>query len=221
MTKGGLFIVVSAPSGTGKSSLCKAVIGMCPELHFSVSCTTRPQRRGEVNGKDYFFISEETFRERIRQGEFIEWVENFGYLYGTSAKTIKAFLAEDYDLILDVESRGAKALKECYPDSIFVFILPPSLSVLRSRLSGRGGESKAEMEARLAKARDEIGEVLWYDYVIFNDCLEEAIDQLRAVYLAEKSRYGRLKGKIGALLNEWKMPASDRRERPADGDVLR
>jgi len=88
-------------------------------------------------------------------------------------------------------------------------------------LSGRGGESKAEMEARLAKARDEIGEVLWYDYVIFNDCLEEAIDQLRAVYLAEKSRYGRLKGKIGALLNEWKMPASDRRERPADGDVLR
>jgi guanylate kinase len=174
-----------------------------------------------VNGKDYFFISEETFRERIRQGEFIEWVENFGYLYGTSAKTIKAFLAEDYDLILDVESRGAKALKECYPDGIFVFILPPSLSVLRSRLSGRGGESKAEMEARLAKARDEIGEVLWYDYVIFNDCLEEAIDQLRAVYLAEKSRYGRLKGKIGALLNEWKMPASDRRERPADGDVLR
>jgi guanylate kinase len=219
--KEGLFIVVSAPSGTGKSSLCKAVLGMCPELHFSVSFTTRPPRRGEVNGKDYFFISEEAFRERIRQGEFIEWVENFGYFYGTSEKTIKAILAEGYDLILDVESRGAKALKNKYPDGIFVFILPPSMSVLRSRLSGRGGESETEMETRLAKAGEEVGEVLWYDYVIFNDALEDAIDHLRAIYLAEKSRYRRLKVKIRALLNEWEALTSARRERPADGDVVR
>ena len=218
--KEGMLIVVSAPSGTGKSSLCKAVLGMCPELRFSVSFTTRPPRRGEVNGEDYFFISEEAFRERIRQGEFIEWVENYGYFYGTSEKAINTFLDEGYDLLLDVESRGAKALKNRYPDGIFVFILPPSLSVLRSRLRGRGGESEVEMEARLAKAREEIGEVLWYDYVIFNDALEDAIDHLRAVYLAEKSRYSRLKVKIGALLNEWKTWTYVRSERPAGGDVV-
>lgn len=216
----GLLIVVSAPSGTGKSSLCRAVLSLCPELHFSVSFTTRPPRRGETDGKDYFFISEKEFRQRVRRGEFIEWVENYGYLYGTSEKTINAFLDEGYDLILDVETRGAKALKERHPEGIFVFILPPSLSVLRNRLQGRKGESEEEMEVRLAKAKEEIEEVLWYDYVIFNDALEDAIDRLKAVYLAEKSRYERLRGKIGTLMDEWKGQTSACSGRPADSDFL-
>jgi len=171
---------------------------MFPDVRFSVSCTTRPPRPGEVNGKDYHFISEEAFRELIARGEFVEWVENYGRLYGTPKKTMAAYLEMGQDLILDIEPRGAKAIREHYPHGVFVFVLPPSLSELKARLAKRG-EGAAVVERRLQASLDEIREALWYDYVIFNERLNEAVDQFRAIYIAEKSRRDRFHDKIAAF----------------------
>ena len=195
----GLLIVLSAPSGAGKTTICREILRMFPDVRFSVSTTTRPPRPGEVDGKDYHFVSKEEFRERIDRGEFIEWVENYGQLYGTSKKTMDSFLERGHDLILDIEPRGAKAIREHYPRGVFILILPPSLSELKSRLAKRG-ESAAIMERRLRTALDEIREALWYDYVIFNERLDEAVDRFRAVYIAERCRRERHAERIAAFL---------------------
>ncbi|MBU2055552.1 MAG: guanylate kinase [Proteobacteria bacterium] len=188
-------MIISAPSGAGKTSICRKIMQMFPNLHFSVSHTTRPPRPGEVDGKDYVFLSEAEFRERIARGEFVEWVENYGQLYGTSKKTMDAFLEQGYDLLLDLEPRGARTIREQYPRGVFIFILPPSLSELKARLAKRG-ESDAVMENRLRTSLDEIKEALWYDYIIFNERLGEAVDRFRAVYIAEKSRRTRCMERI-------------------------
>jgi len=195
----GLLIVLSAPSGAGKTTICREILRMFPDVRFSVSTTTRPPRPGEVDGKDYHFVSKEEFRERIDRGEFIEWVENYGQLYGTSKKTMDAFLKRGHDLILDIEPRGAKAIREQYPRGVFILILPPSLAELKSRLAKRG-ESTAVMECRLRTALDEIREALWYDYIIFNERLDEAVDRFRAIYMAEKCRRDRHRERIAAFL---------------------
>ena len=193
-------MVVSAPSGTGKTSICRDFLRMCPNVKFSVSYTTRPRRPGEVHGKDYYFISEESFKELVAQGEFTEWVENYGHLYGTSRKTMKDFLDKGTDLILDIEPRGARTLKQSYHRGVFVFILPPSMDELRARLGKRGAENEGTVKRRWEAAMDEIREITWYDYVIFNDRLERAVDYLRAIYVAEKSRRERLMSEIRNFL---------------------
>lgn len=190
-----LFMVVSAPSGTGKTSICREFLKLCPKIRFSVSSTTRPPRPGEKEGVDYFFVSEEAFREQIQKEAFVEWVNNYGHYYGTSKEMIQNLLGKGGDLLLDIEPVGAKALKKSYPDSVFVFILPPSLKALKSRLNRRG-EIPEVMEKRLGKAMDEIKEIMWYDYVIINKDLRDATDCLRSIYIAEKSRRERLKEKI-------------------------
>jgi guanylate kinase len=197
----GVLMVVSAPSGAGKTSVCREILRLFPNVRFSVSCTTRPPRPDEVNGKDYDFISTAEFRKRLARGEFVEWVENYDQLYGTSKTTMNAFLNQGYDLILDIERRGAKAIREQYPRAIFIFILPPSLAELKSRLSLRG-ESAVIMERRLRSSLDEIREALWYDYIIFNEKLEEAVDQFRAVYIAERSRRDRFTERIEAFFQD-------------------
>jgi guanylate kinase len=189
---GGVFIVVSAPSGAGKTSIIRQVLEKCPDIVYSVSYTTRLPRPGETDGQDYHFVTEEDFRDRIVRGEFAEWEEYSGYLYGTSSRTITALLEKGADLILDIEPRGAAVLKKQHPGGIFVFILPPSMDELTKRLNGRGFGSKEEREARLKRALEEIHEVAWYDYIIFNDRLESAIDQLRSIYVAEKHRRERV-----------------------------
>ena len=197
----GLLMVVSAPSGAGKTSICREILRRFPNIRFSVSCTTRPPRPGEINGRDYEFISDAEFRERVVRGEFVEWVENYGYLYGTSKKTMGTFLSQGYDLILDIEPRGAKAIRENYPGGIFIFILPPTFADLKSRLSIRG-ESAAVMERRLRSSLDEIREALWYHYIIFNENLEEAVNRFQAVYIAEMSRRDRWTERVEAFLKE-------------------
>ncbi|MBP7765251.1 MAG: guanylate kinase [Syntrophaceae bacterium] len=192
----GLIFVVSAPSGTGKSTICRRLLAACPDLEFSVSHTSRPPRPGEADGRDYCFISRADFEERIALGEFVEWVENYGNLYGTSVKAIGAVLARGKDLLLDIEPRGARAIKERYPDAVFVFILPPSRDELLKRLEKRGHESAKVIQERFAQAERELREVLWYDYAVFNEDLEAAVLQTIAVYRAEKCKVSRLRGAI-------------------------
>jgi len=196
----GLFLIVSAPSGTGKTSICREVMKMYPGIRFSTSYTSRSPRPGEVNGKDYFFVSRDEFQAMIGRGEFVEWAENYGQLYGTSATVLDAYAEDNQDVILDVDPRGAKALKARYPGAVFVFILPPSLEELKNRLRNRGHENEAALIRRFGNAVAEMGEVVWYDYVIFNDTLSEAIDLLRAIYLAEKNRTSRRKADIEKLI---------------------
>jgi len=196
----GLYIAVSAPSGVGKTSIIRRLLEKCPNVLYSISYTTRSPRRGETDGKDYYFVTEKDFRDRIARGEFAEWAEYSGYLYGTSVKTMKAFLEKGFDLILDVDPRGACALKKHYPGGIFVFIFPPSMDELRRRLNGRGSDSEEQMQTRLDMAFDEMREVAWYDYVIFNDELKSAINLLMSIYVAEKHKREKLTEKINDFL---------------------
>jgi guanylate kinase len=192
-------MVVSAPSGTGKTSICREFLKMCPDIRFSVSSTTRPPRPGEKNGLDYFFISQSAFQEQIEKEAFAEWALNYGYYYGTAKETMKNILGAGCDLILDVEPKGAKILKKNYPGGVFVFILPPSLEALKSRLKTRG-EIPEVMQKRLDKAMDEIKEIIWYDYTIINEDIRNAADSLRSIYIAEKCRRERMMKKIRPFL---------------------
>jgi guanylate kinase len=192
----GIFIIVSAPSGAGKSSLCQRLMQAYPEIKFSVSYTSRPPRPNEVNGKDYHFISRKEFKNRIDQGEFVEWVENYGHLYGSSRNVMKEFIQDGRDLLLDIEPRGAKKIKQEFKGGIYVFILPPSRSELLKRLEKRGHETDEVIQKRFRQAENELKEISWYDYVIFNEDLETAVNQLTSIYIAEKCKRSRLKNEI-------------------------
>ena len=192
----GLFIVVSAPSGAGKSSLCQRLMQAYPEIKFSVSYTSRTPRPNEVNGKDYYFISREEFQERIDRGEFIEWVENYGNLYGSSRKAMEEFVQDNRDLLLDIEPRGAKKVKKYFDGGVYVFVLPPSRSELLKRLEKRGHETDDVIQKRFKQAESELKEISWYDYIIFNKDLETAVNQLISIYTAEKCKRSRLQNEI-------------------------
>ena len=199
MTEKGLCIVVSAPSGSGKSTICRRLLAACPDMEFSVSFTSRPPRPNEIDGKDYHFISREDFQRRIGQGEFVEWVENYGEFYGTSCRSLQDVLSRGKDLLLDIEPRGAKEMKRKLQEGVFVFVLPPSLDELLKRLQKRGHETPEAIQKRFAQAASELGEVLWYDYAVINEDLDTAVGQLIAIYRAEKCRTSRLRGTMGHL----------------------
>jgi guanylate kinase len=196
----GLYLVVSAPSGAGKTTICKRILSMFPNIKYSVSYTTRPPRPEEEDGRDYHFVSQECFQDRIAKGGFAEWSENFGYLYGTSLDAMKDHLQHGFDLMLDVEPQGAKAIKKNYPGGAFIFIMPPSMDELEKRLINRGFESSENMLLRINQAKDMMKEYDWYDYVIFNDNLSDAVDCFRSIYIAEKSRRARWEGRVSHLL---------------------
>ncbi len=202
MSNNSVIMVVSAPSGTGKTSICRPLLREFPALRFSVSFTTRPPRRGEADGRDYHFVTPDAFREKIQAGDFVEWAENYGHLYGTSRGVIEEIRGRGEDILLDVEPRGARALKEIYPKGVFVFVLPPDLAELQRRLWKRGDGDEEVRRWRYQKARDEIQEVFWYDYIVVNDRLEQAIERMRAIYLAEKCRRERQMGIVSPLLAE-------------------
>lgn len=193
-------MVVSAPSGTGKTTICKKILGMFPNIKYSVSYTTRPPRPEEEDGRDYHFVSQQYFQDRIAKGGFAEWAENFGYLYGTSLDAMKNHLECGLDLMLDIEPQGAKAIKKNYPGGAFIFIMPPSMDELKKRLVNRGFESSENLLLRINQAQDMMKECYWYDYVIFNDNLNDAIDSFRSIYIAEKSKCTRWQGRVNDLL---------------------
>ncbi len=183
-----MVFVITAPSGTGKTTLLKKLLASDPRLRFSISYTTRPPRPGEVPGEDYFFVSPEEFRRLRDAGALVEWVEQFGYGYGTSRQWVEETLAAGVDVIFDIETRGARALKQEFPQGTFVFILPPSLEQLELRLQVRGDLDPGELHRRLQQGRSELAEVPWYDFVVVNDDLAEALGQLQAIVKAGRCR---------------------------------
>ena len=202
MKKKGLLFVVSAPSGTGKTTLCRAMLKIFPHLHFSVSYTTRSKRPGDKHGKDYYFISREDFQMMIDRGDFVEWAEIYGHRYGTAKTILERIREEGRDVILDIDGQGARQVRDQVLQGIFIFILPPSREELQRRLSRRRTEGKAALEERLRKAKAEMAEARWYDYIIVNDELGKAQDQLQAIILAEHCRRERMAGVIEDLLSE-------------------
>jgi guanylate kinase len=191
MKREGLLFIISAPSGAGKTTLCKEVIDIFPNLRHSVSYTTRSPRPGEVHGRDYFFISPAEFERMVTAGEFAEWAEVHGNRYGTAIKTLEGYRAEGIDVILDIDCQGARQLKERYREGVFVFILPPNFHELRRRLDMRNSDSAEVKERRIKCAADEIKESRWYDYVIVNDVYSKAVEELKAVLIAEQCRAAR------------------------------
>jgi guanylate kinase len=200
--KKGLLFVVSAPSGTGKTTLCRAMTPIFPALHYSISYTTRPPRPGDENGRDYHFISTEDFQKMIKGNEFAEWAEIYGHRYGTSKTFLEKARAEGRDVILDIDGQGARQLRNKNWGGTFIFLLPPSWAELEQRLSNRKTEGKAALEERLRKARAEMAEARWYDYIIINDELEKARERLKAIILAEHCRQERMMEALEDLLLE-------------------
>jgi len=192
MEKKGLLFVVSAPSGAGKTSLCRGVVEELPNVHYSVSYTTRPPRPDEVDGKDYCFVDEATFRERIDKNDFLEWAEVHGNLYGTSREALMSRTEKGVDVILDVDSQGAMTLKKKCADGVYVYILPPSFEALRQRLTDRRSDSEAEIARRLQKAREEIWNYRQYYYLIVNENYKDALRDLTAIVLAERIKAKRV-----------------------------
>lgn len=187
-TRRGCLFIVSAPSGAGKTTLCQKLSSILPNLRHSVSYTTRPMRPGEVNNRDYTFGNEKVFRNMVKKGEFVEWAKVHGHLYGTAKKRLEEMLNKGIDVILDIDTQGAAQIKKKYTDGIYIFILPPSMKILRERLKKRMCNSKEEIKKRLKRAVEEINDYKKYDYVIINDIFEDALEELRAVISSEKIR---------------------------------
>lgn len=199
MARRGIPFVVSAPSGTGKTTVCRAVVERDPGIEFSVSHTTRPPRPGERDGVDYHFVDVATFRAMVADGAFVEHAEYAGNLYGTSQRALDGPLAQGRDLLLEVEVQGARQIRGRRADARFVFLLPPSLEELERRLRRRGTDPLEVVARRLAIVRDELAAVHGFDYAVVNEVLEEAAAGVKAIVDAERSgdtaavraRYGR------------------------------
>jgi guanylate kinase len=190
--------IVSAPSGAGKTTLLNLLLAGDASLRFSISYTTRAPRTQESHGKEYFFVTREEFLRIRDQGGLLEWVEQFGHFYGTSQDYVLQSLAEGYGIVFDLDVRGAKALKKRFPYATFIFILPPSLDVLEARLQDRGELSPEELARRLDQGRAEVGEAHWYDYLVVNEHLEDALTELQAVIRANRCRSLRIWPKLAS-----------------------
>jgi len=187
-----LLVVVSAPSGAGKTSLCEWVVTAVPHLAHSVSFTTRPPRPDERNGRDYHFVDEATFRGMVDRGEFAEWAVVHGHLYGTSRALLERHFAAGLDVILDIDTQGAVLLRRGHPDGVFIFIVPPSWEMLEERLRRRKSDTEVDIQRRLQRAREEVKQYAEYQYAIVNDVFDRAAEELKAIILAERRRSTRV-----------------------------
>ena len=182
----GIVFIVSAPSGAGKTTLTRKVLNLHPEMSLSVSCTTRKPRPGEVRGRDYHFVSERDFRRRLEAGDFAEWAEVHGCLYGTPRRALERQLHKGQDVLLDIDVQGARQIKQHFRSAVAVFVLPPSLKELRRRLAARGTDERKTIAQRWRRAQDEIQEIEGYDYFIVNRDVGDAVTQLAAIIAAER-----------------------------------
>lgn len=189
----GLLIVISGPSGAGKGTLCKMLREAMPELEYSVSVTTRAPRIGEVEGVNYYYVDKATFERMIENDELLEWAKVYDNYYGTPKKKVLEHIKQGKDIILEIDIQGAMNIKKQYPQGVFIFIVPPSIKELEERITKRGTDSAETIRKRLSCASEELSYVSEYDYVIVNDTLENAIEKLKAVIIAEKCRPQRKK----------------------------
>lgn len=196
----GLLMVVSGPSGVGKGTVCRHLLQKNPQLAMSVSMTTRSPRRGEEEGKSYFFTTRDTFVKLREEGAFLEWAQVYGDLYGTPRRFLEEQRDLGKDILLEIDTQGARQVKESYPRGVFVFLLPPSLAELKARIVKRGTESLDAMAKRLDFAREEMKSLDIYDYVVINDRVAEAAGRMSAILAAEKCAAGRNKNLIAKLL---------------------
>jgi guanylate kinase len=194
-----LLVVISAPSGTGKTTLAHRLIAETPGSIFSVSCTTRAQRRGERDGIDYQFLSTERFSEMIQEDAFAEWAPVLDHFYGTPRATVEMALKEGRLALFDIDVQGGEQLKARYPQTVTVFVMPPSRAELARRLRLRGTESEEQFQKRLLSAESEIRRARGYDYLLYNDDLEKALSDLRAIVRAEGLRTRRFKAGLPAF----------------------
>jgi guanylate kinase len=201
MNREGLIMIISAPSGAGKTTLCRRLRQRFPAMHESISFTTRQPRPGEKNGEDYCFVSRDEFQAMVTQGAFAEWAEVHGNLYGTALSTLEDARKNGIDLLLDIDCQGALSLKQNFSGGVYVFIIPPSMDELRRRLEGRSSDAPEVIERRIRRAADEIREARWYDYIIINDRIEEAFEELSAVVLAQSRTTPRMLGRVAKLFD--------------------
>lgn len=185
-------VVITAPSGTGKTSVIHRLLEQNRSLRYSVSATTRPGRPAEVEGRDYFFLSETQFDAGLAEGIFAEWAEVHGYRYGTLKSQLEGTLAQGHHVLMDVDVQGARHLRSLYPDGVFICLMPPSMEELRRRLSGRGTEDTESMDQRLGDAENEIEALRFFDYLVVNDQLEESCAEISGIIRAEELRVKRI-----------------------------
>jgi len=199
----GMLIVVSSPSGGGKGTLIDRVLKTVPGVSYSISYTTRAPRVTEENGREYFFVSTAAFEEMIRRGEFLEWANVYGYLYGTSQAQVERERAAGHDIILEIDVQGATSIRDQIDDAVSIFILPPSFELLSQRLVKRGTDSPADLERRLRGAPAEVEQHRSFQYVILNDDINRASQQLAAVIYAERARQQRQEPRLNDTLADF------------------
>ena len=195
----GHLFIVSAPSGAGKTTLVRLLLEKDPGIRVSISSTTRPPRTGENDGREYHFVDVQYFLEMVSRGDFLEWAEVHGNYYGTSRRWIEAEMTAGRDVLLEIDWQGAQQVRKAFPSAIGIFILPPSLEELKSRLSGRGTDSAETIARRIAAARDEMRHVDEFDYVIINDDLQQALDNLRSIVSASRLHYANQRQRHASL----------------------
>jgi guanylate kinase len=196
----GLLFIVSAPSGTGKTTIVERLVQLEAGLRMSRSYTSRPARPGEQDGVDYNFISRERFQAMAASDEFLEWADVFGNYYGTASADTEAVLAAGEDIVLVIDVQGARQVRRRLKESIGVFVLPPSAAVLEQRLRGRSKDSEEQIRQRLETASREVSEFTQYDYIVVNDSLEAAVERLRGIVLAERARVRRMRATAEAVI---------------------
>jgi len=202
----GSLFVISAPSGAGKTSLVHALLQTNLQIDLSVSYTTRPPRAGEIDGKDYHFVSREQFLAMAAQGEFLESAEVYGNLYGTSGTWIAQENARDRDILLEIDWQGAAQVRRLFPECLRIFVLPPSLEALAQRLQGRGKDAPEVIATRLAAAREDVSHLAEFDYVIINADLDEAVRELNSIVLTARLRLAKQLVRQRNLINQFLTP---------------
>jgi len=201
MHREGILIVISAPSGAGKTTLCNGLVNRFPALKESVSYTTRLPRPGEQDGVDYHFVPVERFKQMVTEHAFVEWAEVHGNLYGTAIATLEQARKDGIDILLDIDCQGARILKDRNVNGIFVFVMPPSMTELRRRLESRSSDAAEVIERRIVRAAEEIREARWYDYIVVNDNLEDAQEGLAAIVTAARHTTGRMFGQVSKMFD--------------------
>ena len=201
----GLLFIVSAPSGTGKTTLVERLVQVVPRLRMSRSYTSRPARAGEQDGVDYHFISRERFEAMIAQHDFLEWADVFGNYYGTSVGDTEAILAAGEDVVLVIDVQGARQVRGRGIETVGVFVLPPSAAVLEARLRGRSKDTEEQIVRRLDVARTEVGEFAQYEYVVVNDDLDGAVNRMRAIVMAERARVKAMRAEAETIIDTFEQ----------------